>query len=110
MMRERPVLAVYSPNVGVSWVVNEEIPDLPGMEQLDEGRPLDVLIAGGGPSGLALAACASGNGLSVGVIDPLLKSEWPNNYGVWVDEFEALGMWDVIFFLMKHGMVQTRAS
>lgn len=56
-----------------------------------EVTAVDVLIAGGGPSGLGLAAAASSMGLSVALVDPVLTLEWPNNYGVWVDEFESLG-------------------
>jgi lycopene beta-cyclase len=31
-------------------------------------------------------------GLSVCSIDPLPALVWPNNYDVWVDEFEAMGL------------------
>ncbi|GMH40461.1 hypothetical protein BSKO_08365 [Bryopsis sp. KO-2023] len=58
--------------------------------------PLDVLVAGGGPSGLALAAAMSGSGMRVGLVDPALMSDFSNNYGVWVDEFEAIGFEDCL--------------
>lgn len=28
------------------------------------------------------------------VVDPYPLAKWPNNYGVWVDEFEAMGLED----------------
>ena len=30
------------------------------------------------------------------MIDPAPLSAWPNNYGVWVDEFEAMGLEDCL--------------
>ena len=30
------------------------------------------------------------------VVDPAPLSSWPNNYGVWVDEFEAMGLADCL--------------
>eukprot|EP00468_Gymnochlora_sp_CCMP2014_P002625 CAMPEP_0167762396 /NCGR_PEP_ID=MMETSP0110_2-20121227/12744_1 /TAXON_ID=629695 /ORGANISM="Gymnochlora sp., Strain CCMP2014" /LENGTH=1052 /DNA_ID=CAMNT_0007649265 /DNA_START=179 /DNA_END=3337 /DNA_ORIENTATION=+ len=54
-------------------------------------KPFDLLVVGCGPSGLGVADEAAKRGLSVGIIDPRPLQRWPNNYGVWVDEFEALG-------------------
>eukprot|EP00954_Amorphochlora_amoebiformis_P016703 1311863-Amorphochlora_amoeboformis.AAC.1 len=53
--------------------------------------PFDLLVVGCGPSGLAVVDEAASRGLKVGLVDPQPKAKWPNNYGVWVDEFEALG-------------------
>ncbi|XP_002961511.2 lycopene beta cyclase, chloroplastic [Selaginella moellendorffii] len=58
--------------------------------------PLDLVVVGGGPAGLAVAARVSAAGLSVCCIDPCPLSIWPNNYGVWVDEFEALDLLDCL--------------
>jgi lycopene epsilon-cyclase len=67
---------------------------------------VDVCVVGGGPAGLALAAEVSSLGRSVCVVAP--ESKFTNNYGVWVDEFRALGLehlldrvWDdsVCYFL-----------
>nr|ADX36406.1 lycopene beta-cyclase [Ficus carica] len=52
--------------------------------------PLDVVIIGAGPAGLRLAEQVSGRGIRVCCVDPFPLSSWPNNYGVWVDEFESL--------------------
>ncbi|KAL5579763.1 hypothetical protein UlMin_012205 [Ulmus minor] len=51
---------------------------------------LDVIIIGTGPAGLRLAEQVSSYGIQVCCVDPSPLSPWPNNYGVWVDEFESL--------------------
>lgn len=53
---------------------------------------LDVIIIGAGPAGLRLAEQVSGHGIQVCCVDPCPLSSWPNNYGVWVDEFESLNL------------------
>lgn len=48
---------------------------------------IDVLIAGAGPAGLALAAALDASGLSVEGIAPAgPDSPWTNTYGIWEDE------------------------
>ncbi|KAH9608194.1 hypothetical protein KSS87_015779 [Heliosperma pusillum] len=61
-----------------------------------KGMVLDLAIVGGGPAGLAVAQQVSAAGLSVCSIDPSPKLIWPNNYGVWVDEFEAMDLLDCL--------------
>lgn len=56
-----------------------------------DGSAVDVLVVGAGPAGLSAAAEAAERGLGVKVLDPSLSSPWPNNYGAWQDELEALG-------------------
>ncbi|MGI8934376.1 lycopene beta cyclase [Leptolyngbya sp. BC1307] len=53
----------------------------------------DVLVIGAGPAGLSLAAALGQRGLKVAGLtatDP--AKPWPNTYGIWADELEALGM------------------
>nr|D9IL23.1 RecName: Full=Lycopene beta cyclase, chloroplastic; Short=OgLCY-B; Flags: Precursor [Oncidium hybrid cultivar]ADJ67814.1 lycopene beta-cyclase [Oncidium hybrid cultivar] len=57
---------------------------------------LDLAVVGGGPAGLAVAKRVSDAGLSVCSIDPYPNLVWPNNYGVWVDEFAAMDLLDCI--------------
>jgi hypothetical protein len=38
----------------------------------------------------------SRNGIEVCCVDPSPLSTWPNNYGVWADEFESLGLVDCL--------------
>lgn len=57
---------------------------------------VDLAVVGGGPAGLAVAQRVSEAGLSVCSIDPSPKLIWPNNYGVWVDEFEAMDLLDCL--------------
>ncbi|KAL5721186.1 hypothetical protein ACHQM5_013778 [Ranunculus cassubicifolius] len=52
----------------------------------------DVIIIGSGPAGLRLAESVSAYGITVCCIDPSPLSMWPNNYGVWVDEFKSMGL------------------
>ncbi|OMO59885.1 Lycopene cyclase-type, FAD-binding protein [Corchorus olitorius] len=60
-------------------------------------RPcFDVIIIGTGPGGLRLAEQVSRRGIKVCCVDPSPLSVWPNNYGVWVDEFESLGLVDCL--------------
>lgn len=35
-------------------------------------------------------------GYKVCIVDPDPRAPWPNNYGVWVDEFEAMGLTDYL--------------
>ncbi|CAO2044873.1 unnamed protein product [Urochloa humidicola] len=65
--------------------------DLPRYDP-SRARPVDLAVVGGGPAGLAVAQRVAEAGLSVCAIDPSPALVWPNNYGVWVDEFEAMGL------------------
>lgn len=57
---------------------------------------VDLVIAGSGPSGLAVGERVAKAGYKVCIIDPAPLGIWPNNYGVWVDEFEAMGLGDCL--------------
>ncbi|XP_058076982.1 lycopene beta cyclase, chloroplastic/chromoplastic-like [Magnolia sinica] len=61
-----------------------------------KAQVMDLVVVGGGPAGLAVAQQVSQAGLSVCSIDPSPKLIWPNNYGVWVDEFEAMDLLDCL--------------
>lgn len=54
------------------------------------------MVAGAGPSGLAVAERVARAGFKVCIIDPQPLGIWPNNYGVWVDEFQAMGLDDCL--------------
>lgn len=58
------------------------------------GDTCDVAVVGAGPAGLALAAELAARGLSVTLVAP--DTPLVNNYGVWVDELEPLGLTDVL--------------
>jgi capsanthin/capsorubin synthase len=70
--------------------------DLSWFDPADRPRCFDVIIIGAGPAGLRLAEQVSGYGIKVCCVDPSPLSMWPNNYGVWVDEFESLGLVDCL--------------
>ncbi|GBF96585.1 lycopene beta cyclase, partial [Raphidocelis subcapitata] len=57
---------------------------------------VDLVIAGAGPSGLVVGARVAEAGYRVVIIDPEPLGIWPNNYGVWVDEFQAMGLEDCL--------------
>uniref|UniRef100_A0A5B7AKL7 Putative neoxanthin synthase n=1 Tax=Davidia involucrata TaxID=16924 RepID=A0A5B7AKL7_DAVIN len=69
--------------------------DLSSLDPSDRSR-FDVIIIGAGPAGLRLAEQVSRYGIQVCCVDPSPLSMWPNNYGVWVDEFESLGLEDCL--------------
>mmetsp|Transcript_93243 Transcript_93243/g.179158 ORF Transcript_93243/g.179158 Transcript_93243/m.179158 type:complete len:668 (-) Transcript_93243:9-2012(-) len=52
---------------------------------------VDVAVIGGGPAGYAMAAQLHGtHGHKVALVDPRPEGMWPNNYGSWRVEWEAL--------------------
>lgn len=57
---------------------------------------VDLIVTGAGPAGVAVAERVAAAGFSVCIIDPSPHAIWPNNYGVWVDEFQAMGLMDCL--------------
>lgn len=51
--------------------------------------PVDVLVVGGGPAGVALAAACSRVGLTTGLVDPAPDRPWAATYGMWSREIPA---------------------
>ena len=51
---------------------------------------VDVAVIGGGPAAYTIAALLSRDEHSVALIDPAPDGAWPNNYGSWRNEWEAL--------------------
>lgn len=58
---------------------------------------MDVCIVGCGPAGLCLAYQLAQRGVSVGLVG--IDAPFVNNYGVWVDEFDALDMSEALDFM-----------
>ena len=50
---------------------------------------MDVLVVGGGPAGMALAAACARLGLSTGLLDPSPDRPWTATYGMWSHEIPA---------------------
>ncbi|MCO5597606.1 hypothetical protein L7F22_051686 [Adiantum nelumboides] len=74
------------------------------LEPIQQGEEtLDLIVIGCGPAGLSLAAEAGKQGLTVGIIGPDLP--FTNNYGVWEDEFTALGLENCIEHVWKETVV-----
>ncbi len=57
----------------------------------------DALVIGSGPAGTIIAAALAEQGVKVGGLtaNPL-RQVWPNTYGIWRDELEALGMTELL--------------
>ncbi len=73
----------------------------------------DVFVIGSGPAGTMIAAALGERGVRVGGLtaSPLLQV-WPNTYGIWQDELEALGLnellgrcWENCVSYFGHGQV-----
>ena len=54
-----------------------------------DGR-FDVAVVGGGPAGYVIAALLARSKHTVVLVDPAPARPWPNNYGAWRKEWEAL--------------------
>ncbi|MCP9858478.1 lycopene cyclase family protein [Cyanobium sp. Cruz-8D1] len=64
----------------------------------------DVLVLGGGPAALCIAAALAAEGLKVALLAPQdPRTPWPNTYGIWGDEVDALGLGH----LLEHRWSQT---
>ena len=60
---------------------------------MSEVLVFDVLVVGGGPAALAIAAELAEQGLAVAVLAASdCRDPWPNTYGIWGDEVDALGL------------------
>ena len=94
--KKRVVLPTRSAQTQQPLDAEEEewFPDLQLKEVDKDNATFDVVIAGAGPSGLAVATRVAAAGFKVAVVDPDPLGKWMNNYGVWTDEFEAMGLED----------------
>ena len=63
----------------------------------------DVLVLGGGPAALCIAAALAAEGLKVALLAPQdLRTPWPNTYGIWGDEVDALGLGHLLEHRWSH--------
>ena len=70
--------------------------------------PIDSVIVGCGPAGLALAAEVAARGVAVTLIGPDVP--FVNNYGVWRDEFEELGLEDALDYVWNDAICYFREA
>ena len=70
---------------------------------MSEAAPVDVLVLGGGPAALAIAAAFSEQNVAVGLLSATDWSlPWPNVYGIWGDEVDALGLGHLLEHRWSH--------
>ncbi len=63
----------------------------------------DVLVLGGGPAALCIAAACAGEGLAVALLAPHdPRAPWPNTYGIWGDEVDVLGLGHLLEHRWSH--------
>lgn len=70
----------------------------------------DVIVIGGGPAGLSLAAGLGRRGVNTLCADLSLDKPWPNNYGTWIDELKPLGLADCTSHKWEHTSAYVRAD
>ena len=63
---------------------------IPAYEPVSSSSVADAVVVGCGPAGLALAAELGERGVEVVLLG--MESKFTNNYGVWKDEFDKLGL------------------
>ncbi|KAI3438710.1 hypothetical protein D9Q98_001130 [Chlorella vulgaris] len=68
-------------------------------------RTFDLVVVGSGPSGLAVAHRVAEAGFKVLIVDPNPLAPWINNFGVWIDEFEAMGLADCLDYTWQRAVV-----
>ncbi len=74
----------------------------------------DIVVAGSGPAGLAIAGHCAGKGLKTACVSPDIDERWENNYGVWKDEIKELDIedtfnhaWDKADFIFNEKSTRT---
>ncbi|PSC67972.1 Lycopene beta chloroplastic [Micractinium conductrix] len=75
-----------------------------------EQRTFDLVVVGSGPSGLAVADRVAAAGFQVLIVDPNPRAPWINNFGVWIDEFAAMGLEDCLDYTWDKALVHLDSS
>ena len=84
-------------------VFSDQKPIKEYLEYLSDGDQVDVLVVGAGPAGLSIAKETAKLGVKVGIVAP--DTPFVNNYGVWLDEFQALGLEDCLLHKYDDALV-----
>ena len=71
---------------------------------------IDVVIAGAGPAGLAVARACAGQGLTVAVVSPNVKDIWPATYGFFVDDGSRAGLQEAVEKVWSRPFVQLESG
>lgn len=86
------------------------IPLLPSFRDPKDTTPVDVLVCGAGPAGLAVAGRVASAGLTVALVDPEPLLNFIPTYGVWIDEFKAMGFEDVFEYTWQEAEVHLESG
>jgi len=87
--------------------VDRDQPPIAGtLRAADEEGLADVAVVGCGPAGVALAAELGRRGAKVTLVGP--DAPFVNNYGVWLDEFQEIGMEDCLDQVWESALCYTR--
>ncbi len=71
----------------------------------------EVIVIGSGPAGTIIAAALADRGVKVGGLTASpLRQIWPNTYGIWHDELEALGLTELFGHCWENCDVCTSGS
>jgi lycopene beta-cyclase len=63
----------------------------------------DAIVIGSGPAGTIIAAALAEQGVKVGGLTASpLQQIWPNTYGIWRDELEALGLTELLSYCWEN--------
>nr|WJE87832.1 lycopene beta-cyclase [Chlorella sorokiniana] len=77
------------------------------LQLYDPAQPatFDLVVVGSGPAGLAVADRVAQAGFKVLIVDPNPLAPWINNFGVWIDEFELMGLSDCLDYKWDRALV-----
>jgi lycopene beta-cyclase len=77
----------------LAWAISKRTLYLKNAAMLD----FDALVIGSGPAGTMIASALAERGVKVGGLTASpLRQVWPNTYGIWRDELEALGLTELL--------------
>ena len=104
-----PIVRKYNNILHILHATNdkteEDIKKKDNLSDTYHDMDFDVSIIGAGPAGTIMATLLSEQyGLKVALIDPKLYDQWPNNYGVWLEEWKNLE--SIIGFSLEHCLVR----
>ena len=87
-------------------VFKDQAPLVEVLPRLRSGDFVDAVVVGAGPAGLVVAAEMASRGITVGLVAP--DTPFVNNYGVWLEEFDELGLRDCLLREVRISQPESR--